>query len=78
MHNDYVSLAHRKGMPEGHAPVVREMVMHIKRMGQIPAILSVGNKQTDYDETDVEIASLLGIFPGRSSSENGPKKTSRD
>ncbi|HJV92441.1 MAG TPA: GAF domain-containing protein, partial [Azonexus sp.] len=60
IHNDYATLPHRKGMPEGHAPVVREMVVPIFRGEQIKAIIGVGNKATNYDESDIEIASQLG------------------
>ena len=62
IHNDFASLPHRKGMPPGHTPVIREMVVPIFRGGQVVAIIGVGNKPTNYDATDVEIASLLGDF----------------
>lgn len=62
IHNDYATLPHRKGMPEGHAKVIREMVIPIMRGDRIVAIIGVGNKPTDYNETDIEIASLLGDF----------------
>jgi len=62
IHNEYVSLPHRKGMPEGHAQVIREMVVPIMRGERIVAIIGLGNKPTDYNETDIEIASLLGDF----------------
>jgi PAS domain S-box-containing protein len=62
IHNEYAILPHRKGMPEGHAKVIREMVIPIMRGERIVAIIGVGNKPTDYNETDVEIASLLGDF----------------
>ena len=57
--NDYASLPHRKGMPEGHAAVVRELVVPIFRVGNIVAILGVGNKQTDYDRQDIEVITVL-------------------
>jgi PAS domain S-box-containing protein len=60
IHNDYASLPHRKGMPEGHAPVVREVVVPIFRGNLIKAIIGVGNKSTDYNESDIEIVSQLG------------------
>ena len=59
IHNDYLSLPHRKGMPEGHAAVIRELVVPIMRGGKVMAILGVGNKPSDYDEKDVEIISYL-------------------
>ncbi|HSB34631.1 MAG TPA: PAS domain S-box protein, partial [Nitrospirota bacterium] len=62
IHNDYSSLPHKKGMPEGHAPVVREMVVPIFRGGRIVAIIGVGNKETDYTKSDIEIATYLGDF----------------
>jgi len=59
IHNDYASLSHRKGMPPGHATVVRELVVPIIRADKIVAIVGVGNKPTDYTEKDVEIVSFL-------------------
>jgi PAS domain S-box-containing protein len=59
VHNDYLSLAHRKGMPEGHAEVVRELVVPVMRGEKIKAILGVGNKPVDYSQKDVEAMSLL-------------------
>jgi PAS domain S-box-containing protein len=59
IHNDYVNLPHKKGMPEGHAKVIREMVVPVMRDGKIVAILGVGNKPTDYTEKDVEIISFI-------------------
>ncbi len=59
VHNDYASLPHRKGMPEGHAKVVRELVVPVKRKGQIVAILGVGNKPVDYTETDISTVTLF-------------------
>ncbi|MGB8644850.1 MAG: PAS domain S-box protein [Anaerolineae bacterium] len=55
IHNDYASLSHRKGLPKGHAPVIRELVAPILRAGKIVAILGVGNKATDYNDRDVEL-----------------------
>ncbi|NJO90506.1 MAG: PAS domain-containing protein [Chloroflexia bacterium] len=59
IHNDYASLAHKKGMPEGHAMVTREMVVPVFRGGKIVAILGVGNKESDYAQQDVEIVQKL-------------------
>jgi len=62
IHNDYAALPHRKGLPPGHAPVSRELVVPISRGGRIVAIIGVGNKPTPYDEADVKVISLLGDF----------------
>ena len=62
IHNNYSALPHRKGLPPGHAPVVRELVVPILRGDKVVAIIGVGNKPTDYDEQDVNVVSLLGDF----------------
>ena len=59
IHNDYYSLPHRKGLPEGHAPVIRELVVPILRGGKVMAILGIGNKPTYYTEKDAETVSYL-------------------
>ena len=59
VHNDYASLPHKKGMPEGHAEVVRELVVPVMRAGKVVAIIGVGNKGADYTEQDIEIATYL-------------------
>jgi two-component system CheB/CheR fusion protein len=59
IHNDYESLPNRKGMPEGHARVIRELVVPISRGERIVAILGIGNKSSDYTEKDVEVVSYL-------------------
>ena len=59
IHNDYAALPHRKGLPDGHAPVLRELVVPVTRGGRVIAILGVGNKQQEYTETDVSTVSLF-------------------
>ncbi len=59
IHNDYASLPHRKGIPEGHAHVIRELAVPIIKSDRIVAVLGVGNKPTDYTEKDVEVVSYL-------------------
>ncbi|MBN1453141.1 MAG: PAS domain S-box protein [Anaerolineales bacterium] len=59
IHNDYQTLAHRKGLPEGHAEVIRELVVPIIKGDRIQAILGVGNKPKDYTEKDSELVSYL-------------------
>ena len=59
IHNDYASLSHKKGLPNGHAPVVRELVVPILRNGFVVAIIGVGNKLTDYTQQDVDTLQAL-------------------
>jgi diguanylate cyclase (GGDEF)-like protein/PAS domain S-box-containing protein len=59
IHNDYASLPHRKGMPEGHAQVIREVVVPTLRGGRVVSVLGVGNKPAEYDERDVELVAYI-------------------
>ena len=59
IHNDYAALSHRKGLPDGHAPVVRELVAPVIRDENIVALLGVGNKATEYTEPDVTTVALF-------------------
>lgn len=60
IHNDYASLPERKGLPDGHAPVLREVVIPILRSSRIVAVVGVGNKCTDYTDQDIETLQQLG------------------
>ncbi len=55
IHNDYANLPHRKGLPEGHSPIIRQLVVPVFRAGQVVAILGVGNKPTNYGEYDCDM-----------------------
>ncbi len=59
VHNDYASLTHRKGMPQGHAPVHRELTVPIVQDGRVTAVIGVGNKHADYDDEDVRLVQEL-------------------
>jgi PAS domain S-box-containing protein len=60
IHNDFANIPHRRGLPPGHAPVVRELVVPIFQGGRVVAVFGVGNKEDDYDEGDIELVSTLG------------------
>jgi PAS domain S-box-containing protein len=62
IHNNYASLPHRKGMPEGHATILREMAVPIMRAEKIVAVLGLGNKPKDFTARDVEIVSTIADF----------------
>ncbi len=56
IHNDYPSIENRKGYPEGHPHLIRELTVPVIRDNLCVAILGVGNKSSLYTEEDVEIA----------------------
>jgi diguanylate cyclase (GGDEF)-like protein/PAS domain S-box-containing protein len=59
VHNDYASLPGKKGMPEGHAVVLRELVAPTFREGRCVAILGVGNKPVPYRNEDIALVSYV-------------------
>ncbi len=62
VHDDYPSVPGRKGLPEGHAPVARELTVPVLRAGRARAVLGVGNKPSAYDEEDVaDVAALADL-----------------
>lgn len=74
IHNDYESLAHKQGMPEGHPRVVRELTVPLFRKGKIVAVIGLGNKKTEYTDQDVSItehiANLCFDYSKRIEAEN--------
>ncbi len=64
IHNDYAALPYHKGMPQGHATVVREAVVPVQRGEKLSAIMGVGNKATDYTQRDVELLLLVADLTG--------------
>lgn len=52
IHNDYPGLPDKKGCPDGHFPVSRQMSVPIIDQERIVAIAGVGNKETPYDDGD--------------------------
>jgi diguanylate cyclase (GGDEF)-like protein/PAS domain S-box-containing protein len=59
IHNDLLNLDHRKQLPQGHTPILRELIVPILRNDLIVMIIGVGNKPTDYDDNDIEIVSQV-------------------
>lgn len=62
IHNDYESLTNKKGLPPGHAKILRELVVPIIRNKKIVAICGVGNKETNYTKNDVKTVTKLATF----------------
>lgn len=62
VHNNYAALPDRKGLPQGHAPIIRDMAVPVLRDGRIVAVLGMGNKSEEYTSEDVELVSTLADF----------------
>jgi signal transduction histidine kinase/CheY-like chemotaxis protein len=60
--NDYESLAKKKGIPQGHVPILREIVIPIIRNERIMAVMGIGNKSQDYTIHDLDIAARLADY----------------
>jgi GAF domain-containing protein len=54
VHNNFAAVQYRKGLPPGHAAVIRELTVPLLRDGRVAAIAGVGNKPTNYTAADVE------------------------
>ncbi len=52
IHNDYNSIPDRKGLPQGHNPIIRQLVVPVLREGKVKLLLGVGNKKEDYTDED--------------------------
>jgi diguanylate cyclase (GGDEF)-like protein len=59
IHNDFENVPNRKGMPEGHFPIRRHMSVPVMDGERIVAVAGVGNKETAYDESDVNQLTLF-------------------
>ncbi len=59
IHNDYIKIKNKKGLPEGHFPLIRELVVPIFEGERIVAIIGVGNKSQYYTRFDVDQLSLM-------------------
>ena len=60
--NDFEALATKKGIPHGHVPIVREVVIPIIRNERIMAVMGIGNKSEEYTPQDLEIATRLADY----------------
>jgi signal transduction histidine kinase/ActR/RegA family two-component response regulator len=60
--NDYASLSQTMGLPEGHVPIVREIVIPILRNDKVVAAMGIGNKLQEYTPHDLELAVRLADY----------------
>ena len=59
IHNDYDSPEHEKGMPEGHARIVRLLSVPVMRESRVVAILCLGDKPAEYTPKEAETVAFL-------------------
>jgi len=59
IHNDYAALTDRKGLPTGHAAVLRELVVPLFRGERIVALIGVGNNPDPYVDQDIRLVERL-------------------
>lgn len=57
--NDYQNEPDRRGCPAGHFEVIRHLSVPIFDQGKIVAVAGVGNKTSDYNESDVNQTMLF-------------------
>ncbi|HKJ38437.1 MAG TPA: PAS domain S-box protein [Anaerolineales bacterium] len=62
IHNDYASLPNKKDLPDGHAGIVRQMVIPVIRNEKIVAVMGVANKATEYTQQDLETGERLADY----------------
>jgi PAS domain S-box-containing protein len=59
IHNDYQAIPNKKNLPEGHAPVIRQLVVPVCSSKKVVALLGVGNKKQPYNDADIVIVDRL-------------------
>ena len=62
IHNNYESQPHKRSLPDGHLPIQRELAVPIIRNEKLVALISVGNKQEDYAQEDIEIVERFADY----------------
>ena len=59
IHNGYQHLSERRGYPAGHVHLVRHLGVPVVEEGRVRALVGVGNKAGDYDDSDVHQLQLV-------------------
>ena len=53
IHNECQTMSHSLGLPDGHTPVTRLMLVPVIHAGRVVAILGLGNRALPYQKSDV-------------------------
>lgn len=59
VHNDYPSYADKKGLPDGHVPLLRHMSAPVIDGNKVTMIIGVANKSIEYDESDKSLLEMM-------------------
>ena len=59
IHNNFKRQRPNAKLPAGHPEIIRDLISPIIRDDKIVAVISMGNKESDYTQKDIEIVSLL-------------------
>lgn len=59
VHNDYAAAPNKRGLPEGHASLVRLLTVPVIEGGLVRVIAGVGNKPGPYENQGVELVQAL-------------------
>lgn len=59
IHNDYPSLTQKRGLPDGHANLLRHMSVPVMDGDKFTLIVGVGNKVEPYDDGDRMVLEML-------------------
>jgi PAS domain S-box-containing protein len=57
--NDYTTYPGKKGLPDGHAQLIRFVSVPVIENGKVVMLTGVGNSAVDYDEFDLESVQLI-------------------
>lgn len=57
--NDYAGYAHKRGLPNGHAPLRRLISVPVIEDGKVVMLTGVGNKNSEYTPMDVETVQFV-------------------
>ena len=60
VHNHYQQMPEHQGYPEGHAHLLRHLGVPVLEGDKVVLLMGVGNKATDYDDSDVNQLQLIG------------------
>lgn len=59
VHNELDAGDYRRGLPEGHTPLLRHLAAPVLEQGRPVMVLGVGNKREAYDDEDIDRVRLL-------------------